>query len=217
MVIKPGNFGIQAAQDRMRGTYDSHNVQIIEKDQKVDYLFIGDSITEMWNIHVYFGGSGFLVNRGVSGDITQDILRRWDADVTQLNPDQVILLAGTNDVERAIESEYNPYPVMTVEENKAWIVESVEGILKKCLENGIKIVLCTILPTDVPYLREPMVKNDLIQAADAEPTLRTRMCILYSLADGSSTQSTAPRTTFPDRSFQEERMTPIHRATLTLS
>ena len=41
-----------------------------------------------------------LVNMGVSGNTTRDLLARWETDVTRLSPDWVACMIGTNDVWR---------------------------------------------------------------------------------------------------------------------
>lgn len=45
-----------------------------------------------------------VVNMGVSGDQTRDLLKRWQTDVIDLNPDWVCLLIGINDVWRQFDS-----------------------------------------------------------------------------------------------------------------
>jgi hypothetical protein len=56
-LIRPGNFSVPAAADRMRETFDSYNEQIVYFREPVGIDFIGDSIIELWNWPSYFGGS----------------------------------------------------------------------------------------------------------------------------------------------------------------
>jgi lysophospholipase L1-like esterase len=61
-------------------------------------VFIGDSITEYW-IEAdpnFFGGE--ILDRGISGQTSQQILARFYQDVVALHPAAVHILAGTNDV-----------------------------------------------------------------------------------------------------------------------
>ena len=62
-------------------------------------LFIGDSITEGYDLEKYFPGRGF-VNRGISGYSSGEVLdamgERWFAQ----KPDVVFVCIGTNDLAR---------------------------------------------------------------------------------------------------------------------
>lgn len=64
-------------------------------------VFMGDSITDIWGrIHgtgKFFPGKPY-VNRGISGQTTEQMLLRFRQDVIDLHPAAVLILAGTNDV-----------------------------------------------------------------------------------------------------------------------
>lgn len=73
--------------------------QRVSEDQQA-LVFLGDSITQGWGDD--FGGSFSEVkkaNRGISGDTTRGMLIRLKADVLALDPQGVVLLMGTNDLE----------------------------------------------------------------------------------------------------------------------
>jgi lysophospholipase L1-like esterase len=72
-------------------------------------VFLGDSITDGWRLEEYFTGRDF-VNRGISGQITGEMLGRMMADVVDLKPAAVLVLAGTNDIARGV-------PVSTIKNN----------------------------------------------------------------------------------------------------
>src|ERR1700759_3273895 len=55
-------------------------------------LFFGDSITDFWRINEYFPGKDY-VNRGISGQVTSEMLGRMKPDVIDLKPKAMILLA----------------------------------------------------------------------------------------------------------------------------
>ncbi len=61
-------------------------------------VFIGDSITEYWMMvdPAFFGTD--ILDRGISGQTSQQILARFYQDVVTLHPSVVHILAGTNDV-----------------------------------------------------------------------------------------------------------------------
>ena len=60
-------------------------------------VFIGDSITDYWQLADYFPGRPFI-NRGIDGQTTPQMLVRFRQDVIDLHPAVLIVLAGTNDV-----------------------------------------------------------------------------------------------------------------------
>ena len=66
--------------------------------QATDVVFIGDSITEMWRIAQPDLFTGGVVNRGISGQTSPQILLRFMADVVALKPRAVHLMCGINDV-----------------------------------------------------------------------------------------------------------------------
>jgi len=62
-------------------------------------VFIGDSITAGWN----FPPGTNIVNAGVSGDLSEQMLARFDRDVMSHHPAIVSILAGTNDARSYID------------------------------------------------------------------------------------------------------------------
>ena len=63
-----------------------------------NYLFLGDSITEYYDLGKYFIDLP-VVNSGISGDTTDDILSNMKERVYDYNPSKIFLLIGTNDLE----------------------------------------------------------------------------------------------------------------------
>ncbi len=57
-----------------------------------------------------------LVNMGISGNTSRDLLARWDTDVLVLNPDWVVLCIGFNDVWRQFDCPAQPECAVTPEE-----------------------------------------------------------------------------------------------------
>lgn len=76
-------------------------------------------------------GRRFL-NRGVNGERTGQILRRLEADLKELRPGAVVLLAGVNDL-------YQGYPLEQIEEN-------LDKMYQLVREQGIPLIACTIIP-----------------------------------------------------------------------
>jgi lysophospholipase L1-like esterase len=97
-------------------------------------VFLGDSITDFWKLAGSFAGKPY-VNRGISGQVTSQMLVRLYPDVIDLKPAAVILLAGTNDIAR----NNGPTTLTMIEENIMAITELAQG-------HGIKVILCSVTP-----------------------------------------------------------------------
>ena len=67
------------------------------KEDYTNYLFLGDSITDYYDLDKYYEGLP-VVNSGISGNTTEDILNDMKGRVYNYNPSKVFLLIGTNDL-----------------------------------------------------------------------------------------------------------------------
>ena len=94
-------------------------------------VFLGDSITDLWRLNEYFPARDF-VNRGISGQVTDEMLARVEADVVALKPAAMLLLGGTNDIARGV-------PIDIVENN-------IQAIAELAQSHGIKPLLASVLP-----------------------------------------------------------------------
>ncbi len=97
-------------------------------------VFPGDSITGGWKLVQSFPGRP-CVNRGISGQTTPQMPARMFADVINLKPAAMIILAGTNDIAR------NTGP-MTLEQ----IGQNIQAMTEPAQAHGIEVVLCSLLP-----------------------------------------------------------------------
>jgi len=140
---KPGMFGNNAAADRLRGRFDFWNEEIIREDVAVGTVFMGDSITELWELAAYFAPSdGAILNRGIGGDITPHMAKRFEADVLQLRPRNVVILAGTNDVSRMLDASKPDDEIITA------VTANIESMMDAARKAGINVFICSILPTN---------------------------------------------------------------------
>jgi lysophospholipase L1-like esterase len=94
-------------------------------------VFFGDSITDGWRLNEYFADRDFI-NRGISGQITGQMLGRMESDVINLKPAMVLILAGTNDIARGVR-------VSTIEDNLTAIADLADF-------HNIKVILASVLP-----------------------------------------------------------------------
>ncbi len=94
-------------------------------------VFMGDSLTEGWRLNEYFSGKDF-VNRGISGQITSQMLARFMQDVVELKPQAVVIWAGTNDIARGVDP--------------AVIQRNLSAMCDLADHYKIKVVLASITP-----------------------------------------------------------------------
>lgn len=99
-------------------------------------VFIGDSITDGWNLAQYFPGKPYI-NRGISGQTTTQMLLRFRADVIDLKPRVVVILAGTNDIA-------GNTGTMTLED----IAGNLTSITELAKINNIRVILSSVLPVN---------------------------------------------------------------------
>lgn len=112
--------------------YREANTKIPPPNQKNPrVVFLGDSITDGWRLEEYFPGYDF-VNRGISGQVTGQMLGRFQKDVIALRPSALVILAGTNDIGRSVPSE-------VIESNFASMFDLAD-------KHRIKVIVCTVMP-----------------------------------------------------------------------
>ena len=98
-------------------------------------VFFGDSITEFWSQRQPGFFAGDRVNRGISGQTTTQMVGRFRADVIDLHPRIVHIMAGTNDIAG------NTGPT-TLDA----IVANVETMVDLAQAHGIRVVIGSVLP-----------------------------------------------------------------------
>jgi len=105
-------------------------------------VFMGNSITEGWKeTDPNFFKNKPYIDRGISGQTTPQMLVRFRADVVNLKPKVVVILAGTNDIAGNTGSS----TLEMIEDNIASMIEIANA-------NNIKTVLCSVLPVyDYPW------------------------------------------------------------------
>ena len=85
-------FSEDVAADKNRKEFDIKNHTLCYTNQRPDFLFIGDSITEYWELNAYFRNSDqLIINRGIAGDTTKYLKKRFYVDAVQLKPKYCIL------------------------------------------------------------------------------------------------------------------------------
>ena len=78
--------------------YRDDNEALIASRERVDIVFMGDSITEGWHDKRPGFFSRGRIDRGISGQTTSQMVLRMFSDVVELRPRAVHIMAGTNDI-----------------------------------------------------------------------------------------------------------------------
>lgn len=116
------------------------------------YVRVIDSMLSAWypelNIRV--------VNAGFSGNSSRDLLKRFDTDVVDLNPDWVSICIGINDVWRQFDLPYITEWHVSVEEYEKNVEEMILRIKDKV--KGVFIMS--------PYIIEPLREDAMRKRMD---------------------------------------------------
>lgn len=124
-------------------------------------VFMGNSITEGWgrNRPEFFAENNFAC-RGISGQVSAQMLCRFRADAINLRPKAVVILAGTNDIagnNGPIENEH--------------IAENIVSMAELALAAGIRPILCSVLPA-AKYPWRPEIESVPEKIADLNTRLQ---------------------------------------------
>ncbi|MGM9475467.1 GDSL-type esterase/lipase family protein [Pedobacter sp. GSP4] len=131
--------------------YQKENVLLpppTKKEKRV--VFLGSSIFEFWKQKdpAYFNNNPYL-DRGISGQISPQLLIRFRQDVINLQPKVVIILAGSNDIAGNTGHVTNDK-----------IMDNIKSMAELARLHHIKVILCKYLPVyQYPW-------NKSIQPAD---------------------------------------------------
>ena len=114
---------------------------LIETDKHCDIDFVGDSITERYELDKYYSEYK-TANRGISGDTTDMLLTRMEISSILLEPKLISLLIGTNNLDTCM--------------------KNYEYILKGFKDNlpETKVVVVSILPRRGDKNMKKIVENN---------------------------------------------------------
>jgi len=99
-------------------------------------VFLGDSITDLWDLARYFPGKPYI-NRGIGGQVTAQMVLRFQQDVVALKPAAVVILAGINDLHGALQRETD----QGIESNMQAMADMAQA-------HHVKVVFASIMPVN---------------------------------------------------------------------
>ena len=124
--------------------YQADNKRIIESGNWPEVVFMGNSITDNWAyFHPDFFSSNNFCGRGIGGQTSAQMLVRFTADVIDLHPKAVVIMAGTNDV------AHNDYWVSPEK-----VVDNIVAMIDMAQANGIVPIISSIPPCNVFFWSE---------------------------------------------------------------
>lgn len=120
--------------------------------KKGQTVLVGDSITELYNhtelFEEYSQKTGISVyNRGISGDTSDRLLERLESNVLNIEPKNIVMLIGTNDLGVGAGSDY---PVENIEK----IITMIQN--SKCNPN---LVILAVYPVNSKMQKNKLRKN----------------------------------------------------------
>lgn len=129
--------------------YAKQNAELLIKGndpQRV--VLMGNSITQFWSEkHPDFFESNNIVSRGISGQVSSQMLARFRQDVINLSPCAVVINCGTNDI-----AENNgPY-------DEDITMDNIKTMTEIALDHGIKVILTSVLPCNA-FTWRPSIKD----------------------------------------------------------
>ncbi len=116
--------------------YAAENAAVLASGIRPEAVFIGDSITENWKLGDPSLFSATVLDRGIGGQTTPQILLRFYQDVVTLHPRAVHIMAGTNDISGN-----------TGAVTDTAIVDNIRAMIDIAKANGIRVVLASITPS----------------------------------------------------------------------
>lgn len=78
---------------------DSKKPTIVKKEiLNPNVVMLGDSITDFYDLDKFYGSDMLIVNSGINGNKTEDIINNIRNRVFAYNPSKIFLLIGVNDI-----------------------------------------------------------------------------------------------------------------------
>ncbi|MDP3749381.1 MAG: GDSL-type esterase/lipase family protein [Phenylobacterium sp.] len=115
---------------------------IAGEDSRPRIVFLGDSITDHWEALDDRPAEAFrMVNRGIGGQNTSQMLLRFEDDVVALQPAAVVILGGTNDLRAYVgdPASVGPGALERISRNLTAMSDIAAG-------RGFKVILATLPP-----------------------------------------------------------------------
>ena len=120
----------------------SFKTMVAKYQEEGSVVFMGNSIIQGWKMaDPEFFSNPRMINRGIGGQTTPQMLLRFDQDVINAGPRFVLILAGTNDI-AGNTGEITLYEIR----------DNIAKMAQMAIESNIQVILCSVLPAfDYPW------------------------------------------------------------------
>ena len=116
--------------------YEESNEKLKKTADPNRVVFMGNSITQGWShFNPRFFRDNPFVNRGIGGQTSPQMLVRFRADVINLNPKAVVIMAGTNDIA-------GNTGLISIQNT----AENIFSMAEIAIANNITVYICSTLP-----------------------------------------------------------------------
>ncbi|HWK50117.1 MAG TPA: GDSL-type esterase/lipase family protein [Steroidobacter sp.] len=132
---------------------EANRALLASNDRRQRIVFIGDSITEFWtDLAELQSESVAIVNRGIRGQNSSQMLLRFEDDAIALEPACIVLSCGTNDLRSYVGDARS-----VAESARERIVRNVTAMADIAQARGIALCLAAIPPVNPahPVHRDP--------------------------------------------------------------
>ncbi|ARQ07396.1 SGNH/GDSL hydrolase family protein [Macrococcoides canis] len=152
--------------NKLRESFNRRNETILYHKDSVGIVFIGDSITDYWDLDSYFTlhNDKRIINRGIGNDRTQWVRERFIADAVQLNPDWIVLSIGINNTKELDDDQTEANQLHI----KTRILEDIEAMIIMAKDNAINIAVTTLTSTNRPHLDGFITRSQFVQAINQD-------------------------------------------------
>ena len=149
----------QAAEPHHARRFAAENERLLTELQTPTLILFGDSRIAQWSPEPDLGSGASTVNRGISGETTEQMRVRFRADVLQLRPSVVIIQAGINDLVAASLSRDDRQRQIL-----ARCIENLAAFAQEAASTGIRVVLLEVIPPATPPLYRRPFWDESIRA-----------------------------------------------------
>lgn len=152
---------LRAAEPTFVQHYSRQNLTVQSTKGHQFIALFGDSRIAAWNPAPRIAGYD-LVNRGIGGETTAQMLYRFNSDVLALRPEFVVIQAGINDL---VAAGLAPDAEARIFSNT---FTNIASMVEQAKASGIKVILLTIIPPATPGLFRRIVWSERIAILVAE-------------------------------------------------
>ena len=163
------------ARSSKRTEFNNRNSALFFTETVPDVLFIGDSITEYWELAPFFSEYGVLINRGWAGEVVENLVERFYYDAVSLHPRVCVFSEGINNTWAMFErNRLNPLKQSETDD----FIRHMESMYREIFEQAKKARMTLVAGSVLPVGTDD-IRNDLVLLMNASII---KLCREYGVA-----------------------------------